>query len=191
MAGVAGAVLCGGRSTRMGRDKATLRVDGEAMVVRVATALVAAGCVPITAIGGDAAALTELGVPVVADLHPGQGPLGGVLTALTTFAERGVVDAVVVVSCDMPWLDGATVATLIAGLADHDVAVARGERAEPLCAVWRVGCVAGLRTHFGAGIRAVHRAIGGCDAVEVDVDPAAVRNVNAPADVQAGRRAYD
>ena len=49
----AGAVLTGGLSARMGRDKALLRVDGVPMAVRVATALRAGGADPVAAIGGD------------------------------------------------------------------------------------------------------------------------------------------
>ncbi|MGH9084822.1 MAG: NTP transferase domain-containing protein, partial [Acidimicrobiales bacterium] len=53
--------MCGGSSTRMGRDKATLEVGGVAMAVRVADALRAAGADEVRAIGGDAAGLARLG----------------------------------------------------------------------------------------------------------------------------------
>ena len=49
----AGAVLTGGRSSRMGRDKATLPVDGVPMAARVADALRRAGAEPVLAVGGD------------------------------------------------------------------------------------------------------------------------------------------
>ncbi|MCU1501346.1 MAG: putative molybdenum cofactor biosynthesis protein [Ilumatobacteraceae bacterium] len=206
---VAGAVLCGGRSTRMGRDKATLEVDGEAMAAHVADALRAAGCDPIVAIGGDARAMAALGLEPVTDLYPGDGPLGGIITALGALAEpttsapqtwvhgEGVasvdaaVDAVVVVSCDLPWLTATTIQRVIAGLGEHDVAVAHGERREPLCAVWRPTCLGRLRAGFDDGRRAVHGAIDGLDAVDVPVDPPSVRNVNTPDDVREASRGHD
>ena len=67
-----GAVLTGGASRRMGRPKADIEVDGVAMAARVADAMVAAGALDVARIGDE-----------VADHHPGEGPLGGVLTALS------------------------------------------------------------------------------------------------------------
>ncbi len=177
---VAGAVLCGGRSTRMGRDKATMPVGGEAMAARVAAVLRDAGCDPVVAIGGDANALIALGLDVVGDLHPGEGPLGGIITALDAFAGAC---AVVVVGCDMPWLSIATVAAVLAGLGEHEVAAAHGDRREPLCAAWRPSALSRLRLRFDEGVRAVHRVLDDCDSVTVEVDPASVRNVNSAADM--------
>jgi molybdopterin-guanine dinucleotide biosynthesis protein A len=66
----------------MGRDKAFVVVDGEPMVVRVARALRGAGADEVVAVGGDEARLSALGLAHLPDDHPGEGPLGGVLTAL-------------------------------------------------------------------------------------------------------------
>jgi molybdopterin-guanine dinucleotide biosynthesis protein A len=171
----------------MGRDKATLPVDGTAMALRVAAALVAGGCAHVVAIGGDAAALGALGLEVVADQHPGEGPLGGIITAL----DASDAGSVVVASCDLPWLSAATVAALIEGRGGHAVAIARGERREPLCAVWRSGIRRDLADLFEGGVRAVHRAVDALDAVEVAVDPDSVRNVNAPSDLRDATRGHD
>ncbi len=112
--GASGAVLCGGRSTRMGRDKAMVEVDGVPMAGRVAAALRAAGCHPVLAIGGDAPALAAIGLDAVADDHPGEGPLGGILTALRCFEPMPAsAQAVVIVSCDVPWLTPAVVRALV------------------------------------------------------------------------------
>ena len=68
----------------MGRDKALVPVGSPPtpMAVRVAAALRDGGCTDVTCVGGDADGLTALGLTVVADDHPGLGPLGGVLTGL-------------------------------------------------------------------------------------------------------------
>ncbi|MBU6317480.1 MAG: NTP transferase domain-containing protein, partial [Acidobacteria bacterium] len=75
---VIGAVLCGGRSSRMGRDKALVPHRGIPMVRSVADALTAGGCSEVVAVGGDTVGLGTLGFDVTPDLHPGEGPLGGV-----------------------------------------------------------------------------------------------------------------
>ncbi|MFL6206245.1 MAG: molybdenum cofactor guanylyltransferase [Acidimicrobiales bacterium] len=92
-----GAVLCGGSSRRMGRDKATLLVDGEAMAARVARALHEAGAAAVVAIGGDPQQLGSLGLDVIPDDEPGGGPLPATITAL----RHGPGDVVVVLACDL------------------------------------------------------------------------------------------
>jgi molybdopterin-guanine dinucleotide biosynthesis protein A len=78
-----GAVLTGGRSRRMGRDKAFVGVEGEPMVRRVVRALRAGGAIEVVAVGGDETGLLAEDLDrFVPDLHPGEGPLGGVLAAL-------------------------------------------------------------------------------------------------------------
>lgn len=113
-----GAVLCGGRSRRMGRDKALLVVEGETMVARVVRALGQAGARRIAAVGGDlpgirAALAGEPAVALVADATPDEGPLGGVLTAL------GSLDApiVLVLACDLVAPSSAAMAGTVAALA--------------------------------------------------------------------------
>jgi molybdopterin-guanine dinucleotide biosynthesis protein A len=172
----------------MGRDKATMPVDGAAMAARVAAVLRDVGCVPVVAIGGDPGALAALGLDVVADLHPGEGPLGGIVTALDALVDAR---AVVVVGCDMPWLSVAAVMAVITGLGEHEVAVAHGDRREPLCAAWRPSVLPLLRIRFDEGVRAVQRVLDECDSTAVDVDPASVRNVNSAADLGGGTRRGD
>ena len=93
----------------MGRDKATLLVDGAPMAGRVATALHEAGASEVFAVGGDVAALEPLGLSVVADDEPGEGPFPATLTALRHAAS----DVVVVLSCDLLSPSAATIGTLV------------------------------------------------------------------------------
>ncbi len=180
---VAGAVLVGGRSRRMGRDKALVEIGGVPMIRRVADVLVANGCRPVVAIGpADLAA----GLEAVADEHPGQGPLGGILTALHAVAPRPVL----VVACDLPWLDTATVSAVLAATYEAveseesvDVIMAVAERREPLCAVWMPASIIAVERAFAAGERAVHRVAAGLAVVEVLVGAHALINVNAPEDL--------
>ena len=161
----------------MGVDKATLVVDGVAMARRLADVLAAAGCAPVLTIGGEAAALRELGLGHVADEHPGDGPLGGVLTALS------VGSPAVVVACDLPRLGAPTIKRLIAALDEHDAAIAHSDKQEPLCAIWSHRAAGLLRARFDAGERAMHRAIVGLDVAWVTVAAADLHNVNTPDDL--------
>jgi molybdopterin-guanine dinucleotide biosynthesis protein A len=176
-----GAVLTGGRSRRMGRDKAFVGVAGEPMVVRVVRALRVAGAVEVVAVGGDEDRLLAADLDRFrADLYPGEGPLGGVLVAL----EQASSPLVVVVACDMPDLTAAAVQTIVVALgADPSLAVAV---AEPLCAAWRPQrALPILRRAFAAGERAMTAAIALLPHVAVTVDAAALRNVNRPGDLTA------
>jgi molybdopterin-guanine dinucleotide biosynthesis protein A len=137
----------------------------------------AAGCSPVVTVGGEAAAMRRLGLDNVGDEFPGEGPLGGVLTALSVGAPA------VVVACDMPRLGVATVTSLIAGLDQHDAAMACSDRKEPLCAIWSQRAVAPLRAQFVAGERAMHRAIAGLDIAWIVVSTTDLGNVNTPGDL--------
>jgi molybdenum cofactor guanylyltransferase len=175
--GFIGAVLTGGASRRMGADKASLLVDGTAMADRVATALRAAGASEVVRVPGD-----------VAELHPGEGPLGGIVSALAS----ATAPVVVVLACDLVSPDPAAIAQVVAALApDHgDVAVPVVEgRRQWLHAAWRrTTCAAPLASAFEAGERAVHRAAAGLAIVEVDgLAPVALADADTPADLPADR----
>jgi molybdopterin-guanine dinucleotide biosynthesis protein A len=178
-----GVVLTGGRSTRMGTDKAFVLVDGQAMVQRVAAALGAAGAGDVLAVGGDLPRLRALGLDARADPLQGDGPLGGLVTGLDLV--HG--DVAVVLATDLAWIDSATVTSLVAALdldSNADVAAAHAGRLEPLCAAWRVerSCAV-LREEHRAGERAVHRALRRLAVVEVPVAAGAVRNANTREDL--------
>jgi molybdopterin-guanine dinucleotide biosynthesis protein A len=66
---------------------------------------------------------------------------------------------------------------------DVDVVVARTERIEPTCAVWRPRAAHRLREIFDSGERALHRAIEALVSCAVEIEPVAVRNMNTPDDL--------
>jgi molybdopterin-guanine dinucleotide biosynthesis protein A/rhodanese-related sulfurtransferase len=165
----AGAVLTGGRSSRMGRDKAGIPVDGVAMADRVATALAGAGADPVLRVGAEV----------------GGGPLAAVADAL----RRSPHDVVVVLACDLPWTTPEAIRLVVAALAGHAAAVpVVGGRYEPLHAAWRRSvALPAVEAAIAAGEGAVHRVLRSLGAVEVTgVEPSAVRNVNRPADLRHG-----
>lgn len=176
------AVLIGGDSSRMGADKATYPVDGVVMAQRVATAAELAGASEVLLVGGSQSRAKGITGTWKKDLHPGEGPLGGVITAL----KASTNDTVVVLSCDMPFITPAVINSLVNGMQDAQATVGRTDRLNWLCAAWsKEECLQPLQSVWKRNERAVHRAAVLLDVVEVPVPAVAVRNINTPGDLEA------
>ena len=174
------AILIGGDSSRMGADKATFEVDGIAMANRVAQAAADAGAQEILMVGGTQTKEKKLTGTWKKDLYPGEGPLGGVITAVKNASN----DSVVVLSCDMPFITGSVISSLVHGLQDAQATVGRTDRLNWLCAAWsKTECLPTLQSVWKREERAVHRAAVLLDVAEVPVPAMAVRNINEPADL--------
>lgn len=180
---VGGAVLAGGASRRMGRDKAFIELDGKTLLDRGIDALLAGGAEPVVVVGGDAPRIAEAGYHYVPDQHPGEGPLGGIITALEALEN----DLVVVLACDLIDASPVAVSSLIAVAADADVVVPVVEgRAQWLHAIWRRAALEPLRRAFAAGERAPRRALGGLRVVEIlDGSPCWYADADTPDDLPA------
>ncbi|HTT59496.1 MAG TPA: molybdenum cofactor guanylyltransferase [Acidimicrobiales bacterium] len=152
-----GAVLTGGLSRRMGRDKALLPVREVPMAVRVARSLYEAGATEVFAVGGDPVSLRALGLRYVADEFPHEGPLGGIISAL----RAGSGAAVVVCACDMPWIRPEHVVRLVLELGRNDAVLsADNGQLQPLHAVWSHTALEKLERAFRRGERSPQRAVG-------------------------------
>ncbi|MEX1218519.1 MAG: molybdenum cofactor guanylyltransferase [Acidimicrobiales bacterium] len=186
-ANVSGSILTGGNSTRMGQDKALLFVGGLPLAARVGLALKQVGVKEVVAIGGDQTSLCKFDCidRAIADDFPGEGPLGGIITALrSTKAE-----ILIVLACDTPGITSDTPAALLAGLEANPeaaVAVAFVEgQLQPLTAAWRTSqCLTALLDVFVAGERSPRRALTSLLIVEVrDVPVSGVHDVDQPSDL--------
>ena len=141
----AGIVLAGGRSTRMGRPKASLEWHGSTLVRRVAGIIARTVDGPVIVVRAPGQKLPSLppGVRVVEDAREGQGPLQGIAAGLT--AAAGDAELAYVSSTDVPLLHPAFVAAVLAAAdrEDVDVAlpVAQGFK-QPLAAAYRTSLLA-------------------------------------------------
>ncbi len=199
--GVRGIVLVGGRSRRMGRDKATLEVDGRTMVQRAVDALVAAGVSEIVLVGPPSGDLPPVAAAVPVEQHrdevEGEGPLRGILAGLAGLAGlQGAPSAVaVVVGCDMPYLQPPLLALLARRAVEASRPVLPRHRGQPegLCSAWPAVAAEGIRARLAAGDRAVVTVAEALDAVYLDPDDYAEAdptgrsfiNVNTPDDLAA------
>ncbi len=160
----------------MGRDKALLPFRGGSLAGAVGRAVEqAAGSV--TVVGR-----TELlDLPTIPDLYPGEGPLGGILTALRhSRAEWNLV-----VACDLPEVTGEFLASLLdrAEACGCDALVPHGPSGhpEPLCAVYRSTARSAIERHFADGVRKVTAALDGLRVEAWAVSQVAhFQNVNTP-----------
>jgi len=134
-----GYVLTGGRSSRMNQDKALLPFGGRPLVLGIAE-LVLQVCGNVSLVGSSAK-YSGLGFPVVEDIFPGQGPLGGIHAALTDSRTPFSL----IVGCDMPYASTEFMESLveIARTARADAVVPESEAfgLEPLCAVYSRACL--------------------------------------------------
>ena len=95
-------MLAGGGSTRFGRDKALARIGDEALLARLCSVM--RGVTPCVTIIGSREKYAAFGADCVADRWPGEGPLGGIITALLATSETGGGEWNIIIGCDMPFL---------------------------------------------------------------------------------------
>ena len=156
--------------------------------VRINVGGIAKGWACEQVVGGTPSDLA-VGVPVVADRHPGDGPLGGLLTA---FAELGEAEAVCMVPCDVPLLSAQALAPLLAAWRDAadttDVVVAVTDRLEPMCAIWSRVALPRIEAAFDSGERSLRGVLADLQRREVSIDGEALRNVNTPGELDDLRR---
>lgn len=136
VAALGGIVLAGGKSSRLGFDKALLRVNGQLLVQWLPERL-AAQLRPVVLVV-DRPQRYAVPVRQLVDATPDAGPLAGIATGLQSLA----VPALFACACDMPLLRPSLLQRLCAALDGHDLVIPeRGGRLEPLCAVYAASCL--------------------------------------------------
>lgn len=132
-------VLCGGKSSRMGRDKATLPFGPELMlqrVVRLVSQVVNPLAVVVVAASEQQLPTLPQAIIITQDERPSRGPLEGIAAGLRAMPSG--VDGVYVTSCDVPLLVPKFVDCMFERLGEHEVAVPYdGQYHHPLAAVYR------------------------------------------------------
>jgi molybdopterin-guanine dinucleotide biosynthesis protein A len=155
-------ILVGGKSSRMGRDKALLELDGAPLIRRAADLLN-----PLVAritLVGQPERYANFKMPALLDRWPDAGPLGGIATALDAAKSPWCL----ILACDMPFVTSEWVTFLIGKInqtqseASQQIDVIIPETArglEPLCAVYRASCAPVLAAALDHGVRKVTDAL--------------------------------
>ncbi len=195
-----GAILAGGKGTRMGTmDKGLLEVRERRAVEWVADAI-APLVDDLVMVGGSRVLATGLGARGIDDLKPGLGAIGGIHAAFELAGDRGCF----VVAWDLPFVNTSLLWALrelaIAADADAGLAERAGSRwgVEPLCAWYDAGrCRAALAaaleagdTRAGGWLSRVKVATLGASAMRAHGDPAhLLMDIDTPQDYEAARAA--
>ena len=176
-----GLVLAGGRSTRMGTDKALLEIDGVRLVDR-AVAILAEVCISVVVATGQRR-IAALQVEQIAD--GGVGPLGGIVAGLRCTG----TPLLAVVAVDMPWASAGVLRDLAARWDGHPAVAPRVAGViQPLHAVYATAWTATFADLLEDGQRSPSRALEDIGALLVDditAEAQVWRSVNAPEDLAA------
>ena len=179
-------VLCGGRGLRLrGVEKQLAMVGDHPLIGHVIERLRPQVARLVLACGDNAPACSSFGYPVVVDEQPGEGPLGGIVSALAVVSTPWVL----AMPGDTPFLPRELVAALSPGCRRHGVAVAMaGGRQQNLTLLLDAPRAASLAAFFHAGGRAAHRWLSARDIAQVAFPARAFLNVNTPQALRAARR---
>ncbi len=186
-----GLVLAGGRSSRMGADKAALPYRGRSQLERTMELIAPHVERAFVSVGrGQGADPLRSRYAQIPDRQEGLGPLAGILAAQESHPHA----AWLVLACDLPRLDAATLAHLVA--ARDAAAPATAYRSghdglpEPLCAIYEPGSHAALAQFAATGGNCPRKFLIGARAPLIDgPHPHALDNVNTPADYAAAQAA--
>lgn len=185
------AIMAGGQSSRMGMDKSFVLFEGRPMIEVVIDVMAGLGdeTLLITNKPDDYA---HLNLPLVGDVYPDHGPLGGIFTAVHAATHFYTL----VVACDMPWLNRSLLEYMIGLRKTADVIVPRWEKfPEPLHAIYSKACLGPIEAKlkeqrlkitgfFGqVGVRFVERE----EIEQFDKDGRSFANINSPEDLEEAR----
>lgn len=196
--GLTGVVLTGGRSVRMGRDKASLEIHGESLLAQTLAKLAAVCTDILIAIGpadrqvlpANVEARTD--ISFVNDLDGLKGPAAGILAAARARPEQSLL----VLACDLPNLTAEVLAAISAQRGDW-VVPRHQDRLEPLCSLYRPPSLSALEQRAARGDFALHHladealSIAYFEGSDFDSlgDPQTLfHNLNTPGDLAAAER---
>jgi molybdopterin-guanine dinucleotide biosynthesis protein A len=189
---ITGVILAGGKSSRMGQNKALMSLGGKRLVDRVVEVMRSVFD-DLLMVTNTPDVYADLSVPMVRDVWPEKGSLGGVYSAIY----HAATPYCLVVACDMPFLQAAMLRYLITQMADYDVVVpdVLGEL-QTLHAIYSKACLPPIERRLE-----MHRLriVGFFPAVRVRTvtaselepyDPAllAFQNLNTPEEFQAAEQ---
>jgi molybdopterin-guanine dinucleotide biosynthesis protein A len=185
---LAGVVLAGGESRRMGRDKATLPgPGGNATMVEYVVGIVAERCDPVFAVAAPGQPLPQLLARVIRDEIQGLGPLPATGRGLRAAAEAGAQYAFVC-AVDMPLLTVELIDELIrlATKTDAEVVLPWDGRSHYLAAVYRTNLADRIDALVSAGARKMSALIDASDAQQIVLpDSRPLTNVNTDSQFRA------
>ena len=186
---ITGVILAGGKSSRMGQNKALMSLGGKRLVDRVVEVMRSVFD-DLLMVTNTPDVYADLGVPMVRDVWPEKGSLGGVYSAIYHVATPYCL----VVACDMPFLRTAVLRYLITQMNDYDVVVpdVLGEL-QTLHAIYSKACLQPIERRLDMNrLRIVGffpevrvRTVTASELEPYDPELLAFQNLNTPEEFQA------
>jgi molybdopterin-guanine dinucleotide biosynthesis protein A len=180
---ITGVILVGGKSRRMGRDKASLEVDGKPLIERLLE-IFTKSFAQVVLVGDREERFASYGLPVLSDIYPGSS-LGGLYTGLY----HAATEYIFVSSCDLPFPSGEVLRLLCSLRKDYDAVVPTTDKGyEPLFALYSKGCLGPIRALLDRGNYCAYayypqvrvRYVEYEELVRFDSDGRAFLNMNTP-----------
>ncbi len=190
---VTGIILAGGKSTRMGKDKALLEIEGDPFIKRIADVL-AGVFKDVMIISNHGTRYAFLDLPVCSDIFENCGPLGGIQAGLT-YAKT---PAILVVSCDLPLINARLIEHLLDVDENIDASVySTEESVQPLFGLYRKRCLSAIELRIRAREYSVRDCLGVLKTRVVTppadhsiLDVHSLMNINTPADYHSCLRTF-
>lgn len=182
---VCGLVLAGGKSRRMGSDKALLRQAGETQLSRAVSLLREKVGRVYVSTRPDQEGDAERGrFECIVDRYPDMGPLAGILSAMDTHSDHSWL----VLACDLPNIDAATIEHLLLNNSALHVATAYESVSdglpEPLCAIYRPDVRPVIDAFVARGIFCPRKILlNSATHLLTQPNPGALHNINSPGDL--------
>ncbi len=187
------AIIAGGQSRRMGRDKAFVELAGKPLIQHTLDRCADLGQAETILITNQPAAYAHLNLPMYGDAMPGTGALGGIYTALL----RGQCPILLALACDMPFVNSALLRFMLAQLdANTDIVVPRvNDYPQGMHAIYRKSCLDAIRQQlqrnrlkiigFYPAMRV--RYLDEADYAAFDPQARSFTNLNTPAELEQAR----
>jgi molybdopterin-guanine dinucleotide biosynthesis protein A len=180
--------MAGGNSLRMGADKSMLPIEGQPMIERICQQL-RGTFDQILVSANEADRYSFLGLEVIPDRVPGQGPLMGIASALAASAN----ELNFVVACDIPYVDVSYVRHILAEAEGTDLVIpTTGEgQCEPLFAVYRKSALGAMNEVLSSGGRKISDVFARCKVKHIELsDAGRFTNLNTLADYEEFQKQY-
>lgn len=188
---ITGAILAGGKSARMGKDKALLELDGRTFIERIAMTL---GKVfpEVIVIADRTKRYDFLSLPAYRDIFHNRGPLAGIHSALV----HAPTELVFITSCDVPLLSPSVIRRVVRySSRARVVLLSGGNSLQPLCGLYHRSCLPVIERHLSRGQYSVQGCLRDLDTFSLslrtemlDEVSHALTNVNTPSDYKRVQR---
>jgi molybdopterin-guanine dinucleotide biosynthesis protein A len=186
------AIMAGGKSSRMGTDKAFVPFEGRPLIETVIEQVTGLG-EELILIANQPEQYAHIGVPIFGDVYPDHGPLGGIYTAVHHARHPHTL----IVACDMPWLNRSLLEYMISLRETADIIVPRWEQfPEPLHAIYNKACLPPIETNLKAQRLKITtffskvsvRFVSKTEIQRFDSDGRSFANINTPDDLARGKK---